>query len=188
MELLDLLKLTCQAFQLPILEKDALKEEMFDTIGFQNYAEKRKLDIAANAVLIRATQSLLEKKISLILDNNFDTESAARLETLLKQYECNCITLFMGGDCDVFYKRYVERDLAHKRHLGHVLQVHYPPHEVDSLDYSMTREEFREKFEKRGMDQIRFSGKRIDLDATYPEKIDVEALIGQLKELMNEDQ
>ena len=43
-------------FGYPVLEKDALKEELFDTIGFQNYPQKRLLDTAATAVLLRCVE------------------------------------------------------------------------------------------------------------------------------------
>ena len=46
----------------------------------------------------------------------------------------------------------------------------------------MTRDEFAEKFEKLGMNEFRIDGiERIDVDATYPEKIDVEKLIAEIK-------
>ena len=48
------------AFHLPVLEKDALKEAIFDTMGFSCYAEKCKIDHAANAALLRCAQALLE--------------------------------------------------------------------------------------------------------------------------------
>ena len=170
-------------FALPVLEKDALKEEIFDTMGFQCYAEKRKSDHAANAVLLRCTRALLENGQSVILDNNFDTESAARLDALVREFDANCITVFFGGDADAFYARYVERDRLHLRHLGHVLQEHYPPLPGESHDYTMTREEFSQKFESRGMTQFRCAGARIDIDATHPETIDTDALIAQIRAL-----
>lgn len=172
-----------KAFQFPVLEKDAMKEELFDVLGFTCYAEKRKMDHAANAVLLRCAERFMQGGTSVILDNNFDTESAARLSGLLEQYGCSCVTIFLGGDPDVFYQRYVERDNKHMRHLGHVLQDHFPPREGDCLDYTMTREEFAEKFEKRGMAQVKIPGPRIDVNATYPEQIDVESLIEQVKAL-----
>ncbi len=173
-----------KAFSLPVLEKDALKEEIFDTMGFSCYAEKRKSDHAANAVLLRCAQALLENGQSMILDNNFDTASAERLQAMAREFGAHCITVFFGGDTEAFYRRYVERDRLHLRHLGHVLQDHYPPREGDSLDYTMTREEFAEKFEKRGMTSFRCEGTRIELDATDPEKIDMDALITSIRAAM----
>ena len=173
-----------KAFDLPVLEKDALKEEIFDTMGFDCYAVKRKCDHAANAVLLRCARALLENGQSMILDNNFDTASAERLDALAREFGAHCITVFFGGDTEAFYRRYVERDRLHLRHLGHVLQEHYPPREGDSLDYTMTREEFSEKFEKRGMTNFNCGGARIDLDATEPSKIDIDALILSIRAAM----
>lgn len=170
----------------PILEKDEIKEELFDVIGFENYAQKRRLDTAATAVLLRCANSLLESKQSLIIVNNFRKDAEAEVEELVKKHNCQTVFVFFGGDGDVFYRRYVERDNLHMRHLGHVLQEHYPPHPGDSLEYTMTREEFAEKFEKLGMNEFHINGiRRFDVDATYPEQLDTENLIHQIQKLLD---
>lgn len=173
-----------KAFGYPIIEKDAIKEELFDVIGFTNYAEKRRHDVAATAVLLRVTDALLQGGSSFISVNNFRPEVQAQLQEILDRNQCRCVTVFFGGDADEFYKRYVERDQKHLRHLGHVLQDHYPPREGDSLDYTMTRQEFAEKFEQLGMADFKISGPRIDVDATHPELIDVEKLIEDIKKAL----
>lgn len=177
-----------KSLNLPIIEKDAIKEELFDTIGFNNYAQKRQLDVAATAVLIRLCDSLLKIDTSLIVVNNFRSDLSDTVKDLIDRHKASCITLFFKGDADVFYKRYVERDLKHKRHLGHILQDRFPPLEGDSLDYTMTREEFAEKFEKLGMDEFDIGGVRIEIDATNPEKIDVDSLIEQIKNHIENDE
>ena len=48
-----------KALGYPVLEKDEIKEELFDVIGFENYAQKRLMDTAATAVLLRCADSLL---------------------------------------------------------------------------------------------------------------------------------
>lgn len=170
-----------KAFGYPILEKDAIKEELFDTIGFTNYAEKRRHDVAATAVLLRCMDALLEGGTSMICVNNFRPEAQPQVQEILFRHPCKCVTVFFSGDADEFYKRYVERDQKHLRHLGHVLQDHYPPREGDSLDYTMTRQEFAEKFEQLGMADFRIEGERIEVDATHPEKIDTEKLINDIR-------
>ena len=171
-----------KALGYPVLEKDEIKEELFDVIGFENYAQKRLMDTAATAVLLRCADSLLSGGQSLIMVNNFREDAKPAVESLLEKHQCKAVFIFFGGDGDVFYKRYVERDNLHLRHLGHVLQEHYPPHPGDALEYTMTREEFAEKFEKLGMNEFHVNGiDRIDVDATYPEQIDVEKLITQIK-------
>ena len=171
-----------KALGYPVLEKDEIKEELFDVIGFENYAQKRLMDTAATAVLLRCADSLLSGGQSLIMVNNFREDAKPAVESLLEKHQCKAVFIFFGGDGDVFSKRYVERDNLHLRHLGHVLQEHYPPHPGDALEYTMTREEFAEKFEKLGMNEFHIDGiARIDVDATYPEQIDAEKLIAQIK-------
>lgn len=173
-----------EALSLPILAKDELKEALFDTLGFTCYAEKRKLDHAANAVLLRAAEAMLRSGKSVILDNNFDGGAAEALNGLIDRMHARCVTVFFGGDNDAFYRRYVERDRLHLRHLGHVVQEHYPLREGDSPDHDMTREEFREKFEKRGMADVRLHGIRIEIDATEPAAIDTDRLIRDIREAL----
>lgn len=168
-------------FGYPVLEKDEFKEVLFDTIGFTNYGQKRIMDFAATRVMLHAADTLLAAGNSCILINNFRDDNKEEVCALIEKYGCACVTVFFGGDCDVFYRRYVERDNAHARHLGHILQDRYPPLPGDSLDYEMTREEFAEKFEKLGMTSFTAPGGRIDVDATYPETIDVKALIEDIE-------
>ena len=175
-----------EAFGFPILEKDAIKEELFDVIGFQEYSQKRLMDVAATAVLLRCADSLLGSGSNLIMVNNFRDTVQQQVQDMLRRNDCQCVTVFFSGDADVFYKRYVERDLRHERHLGHVLQDRYPPEPGDPLEYTMTREEFAEKFEKLGMADFRIDGARIEVDATHPERIDVDALIEKIRKAFRE--
>lgn len=173
------------ALKYPVLEKDAIKEELFDVIGFQNYSQKRLMDTAATAVLLRCADGLLESGQSLIMVNNFRKDAEPAVADLLKKHDCHCVFVFFSGDGDVFYQRYVDRDNRGERHLGHVLQEHYPPYPGDALTHTMTREEFAEKFEKLGMDEFFVEGiRRIDVDATWPEKIDTQKLIHRIQDCL----
>lgn len=175
-----------EVFGFPILEKDAIKEELFDVIGFQEYSQKRLMDVAATAVLLRCADSLLASGSSLIMVNNFRDTVQQQVQDMLDRSGSKCVTVFFSGDADVFYRRYVERDLRHERHLGHVLQDRYPPLPGDPLEYTMTREEFAEKFEKLGMADFRIDGARIEVDATHPERIDVDKLIADIREAFDQ--
>ena len=178
-------KMLQKEFGFPILEKDGIKEQLFDTIGFECYAEKRQLDVAANAVLLRIMEDMMKADTSVIVDNNFDPASAEKLNVLLEKYDPSCVTVFLNGDTQVLYERYAERDSKHLRHLGHGMQTHYPPHDGESTEFHMTREGFDERFLKLKMDKLSWGGKQIFLDATYPEKIDVNALKKEIREAID---
>ncbi|MBQ4551967.1 MAG: AAA family ATPase [Clostridia bacterium] len=175
-----------RAIGYPIIEKDNIKEELFDTLGFNCYAEKRQHDVAATAVLLRVADDMLACGQSLIMVNNFRDDAKEALEKLINKYDCRCVIVFFGGDSDAFYRRYVERDNAHARHRGHALQEHYPPRPGDPTEYEMTREEFRQKFEMLGMDSLQVQGGvRIVVDATEPAQINVEELNAAIVNALN---
>lgn len=173
-----------RALGLPILEKDHIKEELFDVIGFHNYPEKQLMDVAATSVLLRVTDDLLTSGQSVLIVNNFRNDAKEALQGLIDRHRLRCVLVFFDGNADVFYERYVERDKKHLRHLGHVLQEQYPPLPGQSHDYTMTREEFARKFESLGMQSLDITAERIDLDATYPERIDVPALAERIRALL----
>ena len=173
-----------KAFGYPILEKDHIKEGLFDTLGFSCYAEKRALDVAANEVLLRLMGTMLKAGQSMIVDNNFDAQSAQKLSKLLADNRCRCVTVFMNGDPQVLYERYVLRDSRGLRHLGHAMQTHYPPLEGEDTTFSMTREGFDQRFLHLGMDRLSWGGERILVDATAFENVDADALIGQISAML----
>lgn len=166
---------------LPILEKDEIKEAMFDTLGYADLTAKRQLDKAAAAILLRCAQSLLKNGTSLIIVNNFDADMKDDVQAMIDDCHCRVVTVFLGGDADVLYKRYVERDKKKVRHLGHTFIDRYPPQEGDAVGLSMTREYFANRFEGHGMADFKIGGARFDVDATDPDAIDVDALVENIK-------
>lgn len=169
-----------EKFGYPILEKDYIKEGLFDTLGFSCYAEKRALDVAANEVLLRWMNAMIEAGQPMIIDNNFDQQSAAKLKKLLQEHPCKCVTVFMNGDPQVLYERYVQRDSQGLRHLGHAMQTHYPPLEGEDTTFHMTREGFDQRFLHLGMHELSWGGEKILVDATILENIDAEAIIEEI--------
>jgi predicted kinase len=172
------------ALGLPILEKDEIKEELFDTVGYADLAQKRALDNAACAILLRCAEPLLQSGYSLILVNNFNAEENKSLREVVDRCGCQCITVFLSGDPDVLWKRYVERDKNRTRHMGHTFIDRYPPKEGDDIYATMPREYFAERFERQGMGDFNALGESIVLDATDPATIDVNALIAKVRELI----
>ena len=86
-------------FGYPVIEKDRIKERLFDTVGYEDYAGKRTLDTAASAIMLDMVRKFLDAGQSLIIDNNFDEISAPELGKLLEEYpEVDVTTVFMTGD------------------------------------------------------------------------------------------
>lgn len=179
-------KKIAHALGMPLLEKDEIKEEMYKILGYSGLEDRRVDDIVSNNILLRCTENILRSGTSLLIVNNFDKEMIGQVQELVDSTGCNCVLVFLDGNPDVLYERYVERDATHSRHTVHELWDRYPPLPGDEPK-TMTRQLFREVFEDLGMSDFRLNCPRIDLEATYPEKIDVDGLIGELKTLLGRE-
>lgn len=170
---------------MPILEKDDLKEALFDTLGFRSYAEKRALDAAANATLLCAAGAMLDGGSSVIVVNNFRRDMEAEVQTFLSLHACRAVLLLVTGDAEVLYERYTERERSGVRHLGHALQDHYPPREGEEIRKTdMTRERFAEVFEALGMADFRVDCPCVTVDMTEPDTVELDGLTARLRELL----
>ena len=83
-----LAKKLSEILHLPVLEKDEIKEVLFDTVGYADAEERQKLGLAANRILLRTAESLLAMGNSLILVNNFDAQSTPLVEGLIARTGC----------------------------------------------------------------------------------------------------
>ena len=129
---------------------------------------------------MRVSDQLFRSDTSHIIVNNFRSDAIEPLRKLIDKYSPAVAPVFFGGDSDVFYRRYVDRDNRGERHLGHVLQLRYPPLDSDPKTHTMTRSEFYEKFEALGMDDFDIGIPKICVDATDPSSINIEELLSEI--------
>lgn len=169
------------AFPYPILEKDRIKECLFDTLGFESHAEKRRLDAAAARILLQNAEDILQAGGSLILDNNFDTAAGEALRALQERCRPRSVTVLLTADEDALYERYLARDQAHTRHPGHALSDRYPPLPGDPAVSPMEREGFARRYLDRGMGQVNWDGPVLSVDTTDLAALDRDALVAQVR-------
>lgn len=173
-----------QELRLPVLVKDDFKEPLFDTVGFRNHEEKRRLDAAATQVMYRCARMILDTGASVILDNNFEERSRSELEALLEYYGCKAVTVLFAGDIPTIFARYQLRDRDPKRHRGHVVDTCYP--EAPGMaehEEEVTLQLFERKFRARGM--IDFSiGDTLVVDTTDFGRVSYPDILNWLKSHM----
>lgn len=169
------------AFPYPILEKDGIKECLFDTLGFQSHEEKRRLDAAAAKILLKVAEDILTAGGSVILDNNFDTAAGEALLGLQRRCAPRSVTLLLTADEATLYERYLARDMAHTRHPGHAVSDRYPPLPGDAEVAPMAREGFAQRYLSRGMGQVNWDGPVLSVDTTDLSALDKAALIAQVR-------
>lgn len=173
-----------ERFKLPVISKDAIKELLFDNVGFQLREEKINLGIASMEIMYHVAGQLMKAGQSFILENNFEYSSEHVIKNLFKKYHYSVLTIKLTGDYKVIYQRFLERESSPDRHRGHVVNDCYPekkesnPKELKST--SISYENYVHGIEHRGFDAFLVDGAQIKVDTTDFSKIDMEELFSQI--------
>lgn len=170
---------------MPMFSKDAIKERLYDSVGFRSRAEKVQLGVAAMHILYDCARACLSCGQSVILENNFEVASREGLAALLADCPCRVIVVHMTGDLRALYARFAARDQSPLRHRGHVVNDCYPEppghrqtHATPSFDA------FAASVASRGMDQLPCDAPCIRVDTTDPDSVDSAAVAAQIRAML----
>lgn len=160
-----------QSLNLPLISKDAIKERLFDEIGFQSREQKKQLGVSAMNLMYDMADQLMRCGMPFILENNFENASREGLTALLERHGYWAVTVVMTGDYRVMYDRFAARNQRPERHRGHVVNDCYPEREPGHYVEPPTFEAFVSGIQQRGMDSFAVPGKRIVVDTTDWSKV-----------------
>ena len=173
-----------ERLKLPVISKDAIKELLFDNVGFQSRAEKVKLGVASMEIMYYAAGQLMKAGQPFILENNFEYSSEQGIQTLLEKYRYSALTITLTGDYEVIYQRFLKRESSPDRHRGHVVNDCYPERKEKDPETSRSKtisyESFVRGIEQRGFDAFCADGRQIKVDTTDFSKINMEELFSQI--------
>ncbi len=173
-----------ERLKLPVISKDAIKELLFDNVGFQSRAEKVNLGIASMEIMYYVAGQLMRAGQPFILENNFESSSEHGMKNLLEKYQCSALTITLTGDYKVIYQRFWERESSPDRHRGHVVNDCYPEKKENNLKTpkakTISYENFVRGIEQRGFDAFCVDGRQIKVDTTDFSKINMEELFSQI--------
>lgn len=173
-----------ERLKLPVISKDAIKELLFDNVGFKSREEKVNLGIAGMRIMYYAAGQLMKAGQPFILENNFEA-SEHGMKNLLEKYQYSALTITLTGDYKVIYQRFLERENSPDRHRGHVVNDCYPEKKENHLKTSQAKTISYENFvcgiEKRGFDVFCVDGRQIKVDTTDFSKINMEELFSQIE-------
>ena len=173
-----------ERLKLPVISKDAVKELLFDNVGFQSREEKVKLGIAGMEIMYYVAGQLMKTGQSFILENNFEYSSEQGIKNLLEKYQYSVLTITLTGDYKVIYQRFLERESSPDRHRGHVVNDCYPEKKENNLKELKAKpisyENFVHGIKRRGFDAFLVDGRQIKVDTTDFSKIDMEELFSQI--------
>lgn len=106
-------------FQVPVIQKDHLKEILAETIGFQNREENLKLSKAAFQIIKMMLKQSVESHFNLIIESNFKQDEMNELLVFLKSHLVETLIIELSGDSKTLYSRYLERQpTRHPAHLS----------------------------------------------------------------------
>jgi predicted kinase len=149
---------------LPFLNKDGIKESLFDTLGNRDREWSKQLGRASSELLWRFVEALLAAGQSLVIESNFDpTFAVPRLLTLQTQLDFESLQIQCGATDDVLLQRFRSRAESGERHPGH----------VDHLNY----DEFTSTLFSDRNYTLAIGGSVIEVDTTNFLQIDYQGLI-----------
>jgi predicted kinase len=152
---------------LPVLQRDAIKERLFDTLGVRDRAWSRQLGGASYEVLFYTLGLLLATRQPCIVESNFQGEPATTtLRTLAHQHHYQLFQIPCYTTPSVLIARLRQRTTSCERHPGHA------DHEdIDQLDAA----DMHGYYEPLALD-----GTHIAVDTTHFEAINYQGLVRQI--------
>lgn len=153
-------KVLSERYHFPFISKDALKDRMFDTLGWSDKAWSLKVSAASHRIMDYVIEQELNAGHSVIVESNFKHDiDSERFRKIQNQYACSVVQILCFADGEVVYERFMKRIGTTTRHQGHVEEI--------------STEQIRKEFvEANGKDKpLDISGDTIELDTTTLEKI-----------------
>lgn len=115
--------------QLPLLAKDAIKEMLFDTLGWSDRAWSRKLGGATVAILLMLLEEQVRAGKPCVVECNFYPDrDTQRFHDLQQKYRFTPFQILCVTDGPTLYTRYCQRAQTAERHPGHVETLNLNEH------------------------------------------------------------
>jgi len=109
-----------EALPVPVIQRDAIKETLFDNLGIGDREWSKKLGAASFALFYLTVETILSAGRSLIAEAAFHRPystrslSGARARSTIEVFELHC-----HADSQTLFHRYMRRSGTSERHAGH---------------------------------------------------------------------
>jgi deoxyadenosine/deoxycytidine kinase len=160
-------------FNLPLINKDEIKELLFDYLGTKDEEWAVRLGVTSFELSYLLVEKLCQTGKAFIVEGNFEDKFATKVFSDLKmKYNYKILQLYCHAPEEILYKRYIERDNSGKRHPGHIIQISG----LDEFKKRVTNKNFKLKID----DCI-----NIDVDTTEFEDIRLQEIYDVIIENIN---
>ena len=160
------------ADELPVVvvEKDAIKESLFDTLGEADREWSMRLGAAAFALVRVLIQSHLRANQSIVVEAAFQPEFDSRwLARFKQQFDFKVLELHCYTDMDTALRRYRRRQASQERHSGHISGMSMEDH-MSAL---------RDRFHTYG--PLTSGSGLVRIDTTDFAAVDYAAIVGRVR-------
>ncbi len=160
--------------RLPLIAKDAIKESLFDTLGWSDRSWSRKLGMASWELFWMLSTEVLRGGGSLIAEGNMHPDFAAsRIVEWRDAFPVRVIELHCVADRALLVERFRVRAQGPARHPGHV-----------ETDPDTFENEFVPRLLTEEDGLVSGTDAALTVDTTEPASIDIDAIIGQVAALL----
>lgn len=162
--------------RIPLFSKDAIKESLFESLGWIDREWSRRLGRASMTLLFDLVESQLAAGRSVIAESNFypDMEDGRRVRALRATFDSQVFELNCTAALDVVLSRFRTRQGTDERHPGHVM---------DSSDLR----ELETRVESGFFHPMDLDGELLTVDTTDFRKADLDAVVEAVRSILDHD-
>jgi len=161
-------KRIAKELSLPLINRDEIKEALFDTLGIKDREWSKKLGVASYKILYQIIDSFLQANRTIIIESNFKPEfDDKRFLDLQKIYKFESIQIICKTDGEILFERFKKRSESGERHPGH----------VDDQNY----DEFKEILLQGKYQALNLGSDTLDIDTTNFDTIDYNSIFSAIK-------
>lgn len=154
--------------RLPAIHKDAIKELLFDALGWSDRAWSRKLGVASIRLLFQFVATQLAAGGSVVAECNFVPQFATDdFRALQQRYGCVFCQVYCTAETETLVRRFLERAGTAERHPGHVELAN--------------REEFEASLRSGVCEPLPLDGPLIRVDTSDFAAVDYAAALAQVR-------
>ena len=164
-----------EALPIVVLEKDAIKETLFDTVSEGDREWSRKLGGATFALLRMLVQSHLKARQPLVVESTFQPDhDGPWLDRMKERYDIDVLELHCHTDPDTALRRYAQRVDSDDRHAGH----------LSGMSWNAHVEDLRDRFESYG--PLTSGNELTHIDTTDFSTVDYAAIVERVRSALGQ--
>ncbi len=118
-------------FKIPFFTKEGVKELLAEEIEFSDRTDNKKLSNAALKILVHILDRVTAVQGGVILEANFHKSELEKIKRECELKQTEVILLYLTGDIDVLYERFMYREYYLNRHPVHLT---HPLQDVDEFE------------------------------------------------------